>query len=157
MSGTKIEALINHLLTTFPDGGAIADVPVQVIDGPGVADIRNVVLFIGYSIFSANQHSGASAQKWAMVGKIPPGRDEDLDLSCSLRVGIGDANMAVCRAKAIAVFHGIADALRASVGAFSANGELRQLQVARMRLFQELTNNGASVTVEFSVTATARI
>lgn len=156
MTQTKIEVLINHILDTFPTNTSIGGYPLQVIDGPGAADIRNNVLFVGHSLIATTQ-SASGAQQWAAVGRIPPTRKEDLELNCSLRIGVGNRQMRECRAKAITIFAAIAEGLRGSVAAFTANGELQQLQLSRYRLYQEFSTDGASVTLEFSISATARV
>ena len=156
MTETRVNALITHMLTTFPNGSEVGGYPLQVIDGPGALDIRNNVLFIGHSVYNPT-YSASASQEWAAVGRIPPSRKESLDLNCSLRVGIGNRDMAGCRARAIAIFEAIAYAFRASVAAFSANGEFQQIQLSRYRMYQEYTNDGVSITLEFSVTATARV
>lgn len=153
---TQLQTLISHLQSLWPDGGEIAGYPLQVIDGPGVADIRNNVLFIGHSIFSPT-FSGASTQQWAAVGRIPPTRKEDLELNCALRVGIGNRDMAGCRQRAIDVFEALAYQLRADVVSFTGNGEFQQIQLARYRMYQEQTADGVSVTLEFTISAVARV
>lgn len=156
MSQTQLETLINHLLTTFPDNSTVGGFPLQVIDGPGAADIRNNVLFIGHSQYNPT-FSGAASQEWAAVGRIPPTRKESLEVNCSLRVGIGNKDMFGCRQRALLIFDAIAFALRGSVAAFTGNGAFQQIQLARYRLYQERSNDGVSVTIEFTITAMARV
>lgn len=156
MSETKANVLIDHILETFPTGSEIGGYKVQVIDGPGALDIRNNVFYVGYSIYMPT-FSLAGSQDWAAVGRVPPSRKEDLELNCSLRVGIGNKDMRGCRARALSIFEAIAFALRGTVASWTANGELQQIQLSRYRLYQEFSNDGVSCTVEFTVTAKARV
>jgi hypothetical protein len=156
MSETKAGLLINHIVDAFPDGGEIAGYPVQVIDGPGALDIRNTVLFVGYSFYTPS-YSATGFQEWAAVGRVPPSRKEQIEVNCSLRVGIGNKDMRGCRARAIAIFEAIAFALRGTVQGWTANGEFQQIQMSRYELYQERTNDGVSVTLEFAITAMARV
>lgn len=154
MSQTKIEALINHLRATFADGSDVGGYKLQVVDGGAAADVRNNVLFIGHSIYQPS-YAGTASQEWATLGNLT--RKEQLEVACSLRVAIGNKDMAGCRQRAIAVFEAIAFAFRGSLAALTANGEFQQISLSRYRLYQEYSGDGVSVTIEFTVSAIARV
>ncbi len=153
MPMTKVETLINHLLSVWPNKTEIGGHVLQVIDGPASIDVRNNVLFIGHSIY-APTYAASGSQNWATLGNLT--RKEQLSVNCSLRVGQGNSDMAGCRAKAIDIFEALAGTFRGSISALTASGEFQQIELSRFLLYQEMSN-GVSVTLEFAINATARV
>lgn len=153
MAQTKMETLVNYLLEIWPNKTEFGGFVVQVIDGPAAIDIRNNVLFVGHSI-NAPTYSVTSSQNWAQLGNLA--RREDLAVNCSLRVGIGNKDMAACRARAFAIFDDLASSFRGSLANLTANGEFQQIEVSRTQLYQE-SADGVSVTLEFAINAKARV
>jgi hypothetical protein len=161
MTATKFEQLVNHVVDLFPNRATLGGEVVQVVDGPGTADMRNNILMIGYSLitsaYSNVTYTGSSNQQYATLGKPTPTRKEELELNCSLLVGVGNQDMRACRAKAMNIYNGIGDTFRESAGTATAGGIFQHIQIARYRVYQDSNNDGVSVGIEFTVTATARV
>lgn len=154
MSSVQLGVFIDYLVKTFT-AGKVAGYPLQVIDGPTAADIRNNVLFIGHSIISPT-YTGAGNQQWATLGRPANTRKEALEVNCCLRVGIGNKDMAGCRNRACLIFEELATMLRGSPAALPGT-QFQQIQLGRYRLYQEFTGDGVSVTIDFTVTAATRV
>lgn len=152
VTGSQLDTFVCFLVNTFKAKGKIAGYPLQIIDGPGAADIRNNVLFIGYSLISPT-FSAAGSQDWASLGRPVNCRKESLEVNCSLRVGSGNKDMPGCRKRVSAIFDELALIIRSTV----PGGQFQQQQITRYRLYQEMTPDGVSAIMDFTVTAVARI
>lgn len=154
MAETKVTTLIDHLRDVWPTGSEIGGYKVQVIDGPATVDVRNNVLFLGHSIYTPT-YSASGMQAFATLGNLT--RREELNVNCTLRVGMGNKDMQGCRERAVVIFEGLLSEFRGSIAKLTANGEFQKIELSRFQLYQESSGDGVSVTVEFAISATARV
>lgn len=130
---------------------------VQVVDGPPTEDQSDAdLLAVGWS--PEGDLAVEAAQDFNAAGART--RDEDFDIACWLDTWNGDHDFAACRARAYELLAVVENAIRASGASPTAptlNGAVQWAHLTRYTLRQSLTEQGAQVSVPFTITCRARI
>lgn len=130
---------------------------VQVVDGPPTDDQSDADLIaVGWSL--EGDLAAEVVQEFNAAGART--RDENFDIACWLDTWSGDHDFAACRARAYELLAVVENAIRASGASPTAptlNGAVQWAHLTRYTLRQSLTDQGAQVSVPFTITCRARI
>jgi len=155
MATSAVPAALAALLAILRAEPALAD--VQVVDGPPTTDQSDADLVaVGWSL--EGDLAAEVAQSFNAAGART--RDEDFDIACWLDTWSGDQDFASARARAYELLAVVENAIRASGASPTAptlNGAVQWAHLTRYTLRQSLTDQGAQVSVPFTITCRARI